>query len=626
MNKIATRLKEIAARGGMRRLATVGAINEEARTVELAFSSETEKVERWYGVEVLGHDSNEIDLSRMNNGAPICWMHDLTDQRGVVVPGSARVDADRVARCTARFSASDEGDELFRDIVDGIVTKVSVGYSVTAMKLVEERDGIDVYRVTGWQPYEASMVSVAADDEMGVGRSMEIPPQDEAVSNDDTSTKPVLPVSIKDNRTMTPEEIAAQEQAAAQQRAAGTDAERARVAAITTLGERFGQSELARTFIGNGGTVEAMREAILDAQEARERRSLNQSAADTNIGLSDSEVRQFSIMNVCRALADPTDASAQRAAAFEFEASQAARARSGREGDRFMIPSDVLTRAMNSTASGVTNADTGGYSIQNTLQTQSFVEILRNRAVLMQHARVIGGLVGNIDIPKQTAAAQGYWLGEDEDATETGIGLGQFSMSPKTVAAFTEVTRKLLKQSSMDVEAMLRYDLAVQLALTIDKAGFYGTGSDHQPLGLANQTGIHAQAFGVAGQPTFAEMVNMETQIALDNADVNSMVYIANAGFRGYAKTKIKFAGSSSDATLWESGGTVNGYRTDITNQVAAGDVFFGNFSDLLIGMWGGLELMVDPYSGSKKGRVRIVTFQDVDIALRRAASFTLGR
>jgi HK97 family phage major capsid protein len=199
-------------------------------------------------------------------------------------------------------------------------------------------------------------------------------------------------------------------------------------------------------------------------------------------------------------------------------------------------------------------------------------------------------------------------------------------MSPKTVAAYSEVTRKLLNQSSMDVEAMIRYDLAVQLALTIDKAGFYGIGSDHQPLGLANQTGINAQAFATPGAPTYAELVNMETQIALQNADVDSMVYIGNAGLRGKLKTTLKFPTSASDATIWEPGNTVNGYKTDITNQIASGDVFFGNFADLLIGMWGGLEMMVDPYSGSKKGRVRIVCFQDVDVAVRRTASFVLGR
>jgi len=109
------------------------------------------------------------------------------------------------------------------------------------------------------------------------------------------------------------------------------------------------------------------------------------------------------------------------------------------------------------------------------------------------------------------------------------------------------------------------------------------------------------------------------------------MTYIGNATFRGYAKGSLKFPGSAGTNTIWESGakakdGMVNGYTCDITNQVTTGDHFFGNWADLMIGMWGGLEMMVDPFSGSKKGRVRIVTFQDIDVALRRKESFAIAR
>jgi HK97 family phage major capsid protein len=285
----------------------------------------------------------------------------------------------------------------------------------------------------------------------------------------------------------------------------------------------------------------------------------------------------------------------------------------------------VLTRALNTSTTGAASGDTGGFGIATTLMAQSFVDILRNRATIMQLGTVMGGLQGNIDIPKQVAAAQGYWVGEDGDATESNLDLGQISLSPKTVAAYSEITRKLMVQSSLDVEALVRADLAKALALTIDKAGYYGTGTDAQPLGIANHTGINAVNFA-AVQPTFAELVEMETQVALDNADVASMAYVGNAAFRGHAKTTLKFPGVNGSATIWEPGNTVNGYRAEVTNQIETGDVFMGNFSDLLVAMWGGLELLVDPYSNSKKGRLRVVVFQDVDFALRRTQSFCLGK
>jgi len=363
--------------------------------------------------------------------------------------------------------------------------------------------------------------------------------------------------------------------------------------------------------------------ALLDHVNGRVQRPLSQQTRDADIGMTDNEARNFSFLKVVRALSDPTDRRAQEDAAFEFEASRAAAEKRSKETGKFAIPSDVLTRALNTATSGSAAGDTGGYSIATDLLASSFIDILRSRATIMQLGRTIGGLVGNVDIPKQVSAAQGYWMGEDAEATETGIELGETSLTPKTVGAFSEITRKLLQQSSLDVEALVRADLATALALTIDKAGYYGTGTGTQPRGITKYTGINVVDFAVAAKPTYPELVDMETQISLDNADVASMAYVANAGFRGYAKTTLKFSGVPG--TLWEPGNTINGYRTEITNQVNAGDVIMGNFADLLIGMWGGLDLMVDPYSNSKRGRIRIVVFQDVDFALRRVESFCHG-
>ncbi len=186
-----------------------------------------------------------------------------------------------------------------------------------------------------------------------------------------------------------------------------------------------------------------------------------------------------------------------------------------------------------STAGNVAGA-TGGYAIATTLMTASFIDLLRNKATIMRLSRTLAGLVGNIDIPKQTAGATGYWIGEDEDAGETGIELGQIGMTPRTVAAYSEITRKLLIQDSLDCEALVRSDLAIAMALTIDKAGYYGTGSANQPRGIANYAGINAVPF-VGVQPTYPEVVQMETVISTDNADVETMSFVGDAAFRGHS-------------------------------------------------------------------------------------------
>jgi len=144
--------------------------NEADRTAEIAFSSE-EPYERWFGVEILDHDSKSVDMSRITNSAPLLLDHDRTNQIGVIT--SARIDEDKVGRATVKFSRSEKGEEIFRDVLDGIRTKISVGYQVKDMKLVSESDGLDTYRVTDWMPFEVSLVSIPADDSVGVGRSDE---------------------------------------------------------------------------------------------------------------------------------------------------------------------------------------------------------------------------------------------------------------------------------------------------------------------------------------------------------------------------------------------------------------------------------------------------------------------
>lgn len=414
----------------------------------------------------------------------------------------------------------------------------------------------------------------------------------------------------------------------AAERNKGTEQERARVRSIMEMGEKYGAADLARDFVTEGKDVAEFQRALLDHVNGKSQRSLTDQTRNGDIGLNDKEARSFSIVKVIRALSNPNDRAAAEAARFEFEASHAARQKYGIEDARgFVVPTDVLSRALNTSTSGSLAGDTGGNLIATTLLSESFIDILRNRTTLMNLGTVIGGLVGNIDIPKQVAAAQGYWIGEGDAPDESVLDLGKINLSPKTVGARSKITRKMLVQSSMDVEALVRADLAKAMALAIDYAGYYGSGSENQPKGIANHSGINAVEFA-GTQPTFAELVDMETQIALDNADVASMAYVGNAAFRGNAKTSLKFPGAAiaQGGTIWEPGNTVNGYRTEVTNQIATGDVFMGNFADLLIAMWGGLQIIVDPYTSSDEGAVKVKVFHDIDFGLRRTQSFCLGR
>lgn len=659
--------------GDLRRVLEVRSFDADKRTVELAFSSEVE-VERWFGLEILDHDAGSVRLDRLSDGGALLVNHDWNDQVGVVE--NVSIDKDRRGRAVVRFGRSARADEIFQDIVDGIRKHVSVGYRVHGAKLAETRDDVDVFRITDWEPYEISIVSVPADPTVGVGRSAEIPQEEPNKRAAQTATvqsgmaaESLIPEEVRKMEKILRDasgnlvramvdadgkiiqvlemlERAGDDVRAAEKRA--TDAANARVRAITEMGDKYEARDLAAQAIASGVSPEDFQRQLLDHINTRgqgegEQRSPRRSAenggrsgerssaplsemSSPDIGLSEREISRYSFFKAIRALHPNASQRDRDAAAFEFECSEAAQRTLGRTAQGILVPQDVLSsRAFN--AGGAANTPAGSTSGANIVATDllagSFIDMLRNRVTLMQLGTVISGLVGNVDIPKQTGGATAYWLGEGDDAQEGTPTIGQIELSPKTVGAYTDITRRLLMQSTPDAEAIVRRDLTNAMAQAIDKAGYYGSGTANQPRGLKNYTGINAVDFA-ALWPNYAEVVQMETEISADNADLGQMGYVGNARFRGALKTTQKFSGTNG-APVWEGGNTVNGYQALVTNQLVDGDVFFGNFGDLLIGLWGGLDLTVDPYSLSKSGGLRIVTFQDVDLALRRVESICYG-
>lgn len=647
---------------GLRRDMVVGevrAIDEEKRTVELAFSSEAE-VERWFGIEVLDHSPGAMRTDRLTNGGATLVNHDWDDHVGVVE--SVTVGADRRGRAVVRFGRGARASEVWQDVVDRIRRHVSVGYSIHKVE-IEERSGMpDMVRVTDWEPHEISIVSVPADVSVGVGRSQEPPPAEPGQGGLDTASKgqsgsagesrthrkesemeKILrdkkgnlvraKVDADGNITEVIEMIERAGDAQAQARDAGIQAEQTRVKAIMDMGREYENADLATRFVSEGKTPEEFQRALLaDMHQQRSKAVTDHGGSggdetrSASIGMSDKDLKRYSMMNVVRALANPNDKRAQEAAKFEMELSSEAEKAYGKQARGILIPDDVLSRAFNAggAADTPTGATTGDGLVDTQFMAGSFIEMLRNRTALMRLATTMSGLVGNVEIPKQTGGATAYWLGEGQDAQEGTPSIGQIALSPKTVAAYTDITRRLMLQSTPDAERVVRNDLASAVAQAIDLAGFYGAGGN-EPTGIAQTSGINAVNLGTTGKPTYAETVQMESEIAADNADVNSMAYVMASGMRGHFKTTQKFDGTNG-APIWEQGNTVNGYGTEVTNQILSGDLFFANFADMIIGLWGGLDLTVDPYSLSKSGGTRLVVFQDTDMAVRRVESFCLGR
>ena len=563
----------------------------EERTFEFPFSSEY-PVARYFGNEILSHESKAADLSRLNDGAPLLFNHNPDRVIGVVerayIDGNKRRGYARV-----RFSRNPFAQEILSDVKDGVLRNVSFGYSIDKM---EERGSGD-FVATAWSPYEISVVSVPADPGVGIGRSLE---------DDNAASAAPTPDPIPSMENTTPD--------LAVVRAEAAEAERARISDITSLCTKHGMEDLGRQMVESGRSIDEARAAVLDKFNIPQE-TVTMQAAD--IGLSEKESRSFSFLRAINYLSNPTDRSAREAAAFEIEASEAAAAKLGRQSRGITIPQDVLRRDLN-----VGTASAGGNLVATELDAGSFIDLLRNASALDQAgATVLTGLTGNVAIPRQSGAATAYWVAESGSPTESQQTVDQVSLVPRTVAAYTDFSRRLMIQSSIDVENMVRSDLASVIALKIDAAGLYGTGSNSEPLGLKNTTGIGTVDFAAAA-PTFTEVVDLESDVATANALLGTPVYLMNAAMRGNLKTTKKDAGSG--IFIMENG-EVNGYRGVLSNQVASGDLWFGNFADLIIGYFSGLDLMVDPYTHSTSGTVRVVAMQDCDIAIRHPESFSRG-
>lgn len=366
---------------------------------------------------------------------------------------------------------------------------------------------------------------------------------------------------------------------------------------------------------------------MLEQQPTRQaQRPVPQDAATVGMGRRD--VQRYSLVRAIRA-AMTND---WRGAELEREASEATAQRLGRQPQgSFFVPADWLE----SRDLLVGTASAGGNTVATDLLAQNFIDLLRNRMIVREAgATMLTGLVGNVAIPRQSGGATAYWVAENTAATESGQTFDQVAMSPKTVGAFTDISRKLLLQSSIDVESLVRMDLATVLALAIDLASLHGSGSSNQPTGIAATSGIGSVAGGTNGAaPTLAHLISLETEVAQDNADMGRLGYITNTKVRGKLKSTAMVA-STDSRMVWQEGAMpLNGYRGLITNQVRSdldkgsatgvcSALFFGNWADLIVGMWGGLDILVDPYTGGTAGTVRVVALQDVDVAVRHPQSF----
>jgi HK97 family phage major capsid protein len=615
-------------------------VKKEDRTVSLSFSSETPVRQRW-GMEILSHDPGAVDLSMLNRGGALLVNHNTSDQVGVCE--SAVLGNDRRCSSDVRFGKSARAEEIFQDVVDGIRKNVSVGYEIIDIEeipaekmdraLLEmcQSEECKAYRVTKWLPKEITIATIPADSSVGVGRGRD---------HDDTESNLIIQErTLKmDEVKLTPEQIRekvlADQRIEAERVARETEAakvlreknETERVAEIEAVASKFS------TRIANIDTMKADAIALKVPAELF-RGSVYSKISDgkplegARIDLTEKEKKRYSVSRAIMHMLPEN----QGKMCLEREISNELAKRIGKETAGMFIDPEAIfeswartfpNRLAQRSTLVTTTTTLGGNLVGTQIMPGQFIDLLRNRMKTAQAGvTMLTGLQQNCAIPKQSAAGSAYWVADNADLTGSNPTFGQVSLSPHNVGAYNDYSRQLLLQSTPSIDGLVVNDLVRIIALAIDAAIINGSGSAGQPTGILNWPSLTSNS---DASISWTKIVAHESDVATANADVEGMGFMITPANRGKFKTTAKI-GSTYPVFLMDDNNTMAGYPCWTTNQMPANTLLFGDWSQAVLAEWGLLSLLVDPYTGSKAGTVRVVAFESVDVGVRQVGAFSAG-
>lgn len=608
------------------------------KTVRLSVSSEAPYYRKWmwdertkdwvHGYEVLGHKDGEIDFTRMKDGLVIQDTH-YGDQIGLMRNPEVK---DGKLCGEVEFCCGERAQEIMRDALAGLRRNMSVGYRVKEYKMDgEAEDGEPIYRAVKWMPHEASFVNCPADATVGVGRNL---------AEDEEKPAAATPAVVhKEEKTMKPEEVVE-----CFRLAKAGNVEHAEVDALIKSGKSFDEirAELE-------GKVEKYQNELREKAEKAAATKPDMPAPGENRAVVDEKTqkeikRNYSLANVMRALAGDSTVDI----GYEREISKEIEGKTGRKAQGLIVPDFIRaanpsgvqtfgTPDFSSTEGALGNsvAGSGHNVIATNLLAGSFIEALRDALVLTGAGmQTISGLVGDIAIPKGGKVTAAWITQENGDATKTTPTLGQISATPHTVGAYVDITRKLLLQSSIDVQGFVTRELVYAIAYALEAAGFNGSGSSGQPTGLVSQ--ITQTVSFTAGAPTLAKLLEMVATIDEANGNLGPQSFVGKPSIWALLGSTIDWtAVTASDANVGgvTSGkylldtvtNTCQGYKFIKSNIAPAKTLLFGDFSQLMLCLWSGTDILVDQYSGATKGALRVVALQDADFIVRQPAAFAKG-
>lgn len=413
---------------------------------------------------------------------------------------------------------------------------------------------------------------------------------------------------------------------------AATAAERGRVRELEAAARQFNlPGDMLAAAIDDGTCVAEFNRQVLDFISSDTSTATRQRLATP--ALRRSGEREYSLT---RAIAAELSGNWSEAG-FEREVAQETTRAVGKSASGFYVPPAVLGRAVITTASAPALIGTDHMS-------SAFIDALRPEvAVMGLAATVLPGLVENVSIPRKVSGTAAEWIAEDSAASESSPVFDSVPLSLKQLSARSQLSRRQLKQSLPGLDMLLKNDLRQSIGIELDRAAIMGAGSATVPRGILNTAGIGSVEIDAnGGVPHFPFLARLMAEVEAQNVAGTSLGWLTNHFVKGtllstqtadgaqqmiLTKTDMPNAGQSSSA-----GWVIAGYRAAFSNLVPANgtkgtgtalsSIIFGNWSDLLIGQWGGIDIVVDDVTEAAKGNVRIIAHSEWDIAVRHPQSF----
>ena len=588
-----------------------------ATRLTFSLSSEYE-VERWFGTEVLQHSESAVRLGRLKRGAmPLLFNHNFDDPIGMI--DSGRIEGKRLI-VEAHLFNTERAREV-EAMIDGGLRNVSVQYRVHA---VEEEIKENRFTATDWEPLEGSFVTVPADPTVGLGRNEQQFEVRKVVSIVDKS--PARTAATTGVTQVADETTAADENAEKDETVVTNpvEYEKKRKEAIrklcvaNKLDERY-----ERSWIESGADLNKVADDLIAIIQERAKTSPD---AVTHLDLSKADARKYSLMRALRAAANND----WKDAGLELECNQQISKRLDRTPKSrasFFVPLDVMMRNLpqtntrDMTAAGVSGSN---YLIGTDNQPGNFIDLLRNTSVaLRMGVQRLGGLKGNVTIPKMTAGNTAYWLSDETtQITESQPTIGQLSLSPKNVAALTELSHQLLSQSTPDAETLVMTSIARDIGLAVDVGILRGSGSAGQPTGIITTGSIGAftgTSLAAAG------VLDAQADVAASNALFPGCGYVTTPAVAALLMARPELPSTGTER-LWKGNmleGTIFGFPAMSSAQMSSATALFGWWPSVILAEWGVLELMINPFSDFTRGLSAVRGWYTCDVGVRYAGAWS---